>query len=176
MTCRMPCAPRCPTSPTLMTESDRRARAAERACADATEAAVLHGREGEQFRAVVVDHTDKGMAVQLVDLPVLARVTGERAALGDEVAARLESADVHRRCRGVRADLTASLTPPLAPTLVADESGGRSRRWETTAEEGPGSEGQDGGQQPPGVTRGTVPQRTDRPGRASERGKGETVV
>ena len=78
----------------LMTESDRRARAAERACADATEAAVLHGREGEQFRAVVVDHTDKGMAVQLVEVPVLARVTGERAALGDEITARLESADV----------------------------------------------------------------------------------
>jgi hypothetical protein len=44
------------------------------------------------------------------------------------------------------------------------------------AEEGPGSEGQDGGQQPPGATRGTVPQKTDRPGRASDRGKGETVV
>jgi hypothetical protein len=51
-------------------------------------------REGEQFRAVVVDHTDKGMAVQLVEVPVLARVTGERAALGDEITARLESADV----------------------------------------------------------------------------------
>ena len=80
--------------PALMEESDRRARAAERACADATEAAVLHGREGEQFRAVVVDHTDTGMQVQLVDLPVLARVTGDRAPLGGEVSARLESADV----------------------------------------------------------------------------------
>jgi len=31
------------------------------------------------------------------------------------------------------------------------------------AEEGPGSTGQGGGQHPPGETRGTVPQRTDRP-------------
>jgi exoribonuclease R len=83
-----------PDVPALMVESDRRTRAAERACADATEAAVLHGREGEEFRAVVVDHTDKGMEVQLVDVPVLARVTGERASLGSEIAARLESADV----------------------------------------------------------------------------------
>ena len=52
---------------------------------------MLHGREGEQFGAVVVDHTDKGMAVQLVDVPVIARVTGERAALGDEITARLEA-------------------------------------------------------------------------------------
>jgi hypothetical protein len=42
------------------------------------------------------------------------------------------------------------------------------------AEEGPGSTGQGGGQQPPGVTRGTVPQKTDR--RSSGSGKGETVV
>ena len=45
--CRPRGAPDC--SPELMRESDRRARAAERACADATEAAVLHGREGETF-------------------------------------------------------------------------------------------------------------------------------
>ena len=42
------------------------------------------------------------------------------------------------------------------------------------AEEGPGSTGQGGGQHPPGATRGTVPQKTDRP--CSGRGKGETVV
>ena len=41
-----------PELPELMRESDRRARAAERACADATEAAVLHDRAGESFAAV----------------------------------------------------------------------------------------------------------------------------
>ena len=78
----------------LMRDSDRRARTAERACADATEAAVLLGREGQSFGAVVLDHTDKGMEVQLVDLPVIARVTGRRAALGAHVSVRLDLADV----------------------------------------------------------------------------------
>ena len=77
-----------------MRDSDRRARTAERACADATEAAVLRGREGESFGAIVVDHTDKGMEVQLVELPVIARVTGRRAALGAHLSVRLDLADV----------------------------------------------------------------------------------
>ncbi|GGL25862.1 RNB domain-containing ribonuclease [Phycicoccus endophyticus] len=83
-----------PTLTELMTSSDRVARTAERACADATEAAVLTGREGERFAAVVVDHTEKGMEVQLVDLPVLADVRGGRGPLGSAVTVRLESADV----------------------------------------------------------------------------------
>ncbi|MFL6079453.1 MAG: RNB domain-containing ribonuclease [Ornithinibacter sp.] len=77
-----------------MRDSDHRARTAERACADATEAAVLRGREGESFGAVVIDHTDKGMEVQLVGLPVIARVTGRRAALGAHLSVRLDVADV----------------------------------------------------------------------------------
>lgn len=43
-------------------------------------------------------------------------------------------------------------------------------------EERPGSAGQGGGQHPPGVTRGTVPQRTDRRSPLGEAGKGETAV
>ncbi|QIM21091.1 RNB domain-containing ribonuclease [Phycicoccus sp. HDW14] len=78
----------------LMTTSDRTARAAERSCADAAEAAVLTGREGEPFEAVVVDHLEKGMEVQLVDLPVLAKVSGDRGALGSTVTVRLDVADV----------------------------------------------------------------------------------
>ncbi|HEU5456278.1 MAG TPA: RNB domain-containing ribonuclease [Nocardioides sp.] len=78
----------------LMRDSDRRARAAERACADATEAAVLHGREGETFGAIVIDHTDKGMEVQLIDVPVISRVTGPAAALGTNLSVRLDLADV----------------------------------------------------------------------------------
>ena len=77
-----------------MRDSDRRARAVERACTDATEAAVLRRRVGESFGAIVVDHTDKGMQVQLLDLPVIARVTGRRAALGAQVSVRLDLADV----------------------------------------------------------------------------------
>jgi len=83
-----------PLLPALMRDSDRRARAAERACADATEAAVLRGREGESFGAIVIDHTDKGMEVQLVGLPVVARVTGPQATLGTQLSVRLDLADV----------------------------------------------------------------------------------
>ena len=138
---------------------------------------------GSSFGAVVVDHTDKGMEVQLVDLPVLARVTGDRCPAGARVRPgstwpTCAPVTVGRSCDDLTAVPTRDRRGTAGPTLAADESGGRSRRWATTAEEGPGSEGQDGGQQPPGVTRGTVPQRTDRPltGRASGGSKGETVV
>ena len=77
-----------------MRSSDRQARAADRACADATEAAVLHGREGESFDAVVVDEADRGVVVQLVDLPVLTRCKGVKADLGAHVSVRLVRADV----------------------------------------------------------------------------------
>ena len=83
-----------PELPSLMRDSDRTARAAERACADATEAAVLNGREGESFGAIVLDHTEKGMEVQLVDLPVIDLVAGRRAALGSHISVRLDVADV----------------------------------------------------------------------------------
>ncbi|NHA70248.1 RNB domain-containing ribonuclease [Phycicoccus flavus] len=83
-----------PDLPDLMRDSDRVARSAERLCADATEAAVLGDRVGEVLAAVVVDHEEKGMEVQLVDLPVLAKVRGERAELGSGIEVRVEQADV----------------------------------------------------------------------------------
>jgi exoribonuclease R len=83
-----------PLLPALMRDADRTARTAERACADAAEAAVLTGREGERFGAVVVDHTENGIEVRLVDLPVLARVAGDRVPLGTTTELRLERADV----------------------------------------------------------------------------------
>ncbi len=83
-----------PGLPDLMRASDHRARAAERACADATEAAVLHGRVGEVFDAVVVDRSETGLDVQLVDLPVLARLAGPRSGLGASVRVTVVRADV----------------------------------------------------------------------------------
>lgn len=82
-----------PALPELMRDSDRRAGAAERMCADAVEAAVLSPRVGESFSAVVVDRDDRGLDVQLLDVPVVARATGQ-AELGTTVDVRLESADV----------------------------------------------------------------------------------
>ena len=82
-----------PGLPELMKDSDRRAGAADRLCADAVEAAVLQPRVGETFEAVVVDRDERGVEVQLLEVPVLARAKGE-AELGASVSVRLESADV----------------------------------------------------------------------------------
>lgn len=82
-----------PTLPDLMTASDRQARAVDRASLDAVEAAALTARVGEVFDAVVVDASDKGLEVQLTDLPVLADTQG-RAELAAHVRVRLVSARV----------------------------------------------------------------------------------
>ncbi|MGL4743252.1 MAG: RNB domain-containing ribonuclease [Dermatophilaceae bacterium] len=83
-----------PLLPGLMRDSGRRVGAAERACTDAAEAAVLSRRVGEEFAAVVVDHTERGMEVQLAEVPVLALLTGPRAGLGAMVRARLAEVDI----------------------------------------------------------------------------------
>jgi exoribonuclease R len=83
-----------PTLPALMTHADRRTRAVERAGNDAVQAAILFGRVGETFTAVVVDVEQQGRSiVQLTDLPILAEAEGE-AHLGAEVTVRVESADI----------------------------------------------------------------------------------
>ena len=60
------------------------------------------------------------------------------------------------RCRGPHQPLNG---PILFPRMSWPGGRGSLRG----VEEGPGSAGQGGGQHPPGATRGTVPQRTDRP-------------
>lgn len=82
-----------PTLPEIMKESDRTAGTAERMCADAVEAAVLTPRVGETFSAVVVDRDDRGLEIQLLDIPVVARAKGD-GELGATVDVRLDSADV----------------------------------------------------------------------------------
>ncbi|MFC7488229.1 RNB domain-containing ribonuclease [Knoellia sp. CPCC 206453] len=82
-----------PTIPEIMKESARRAGSAERMCADAVEAAVLQPRVGQAFDAVVVERDDRGLEVQLLELPVIVRAKGE-AELGASVSVRLESVDL----------------------------------------------------------------------------------
>jgi exoribonuclease R len=85
-----------PALPEAMAASDRQARAVERACTDAVEAAVLERRVGEVFDAVVVDRQERGgVVVQIADPAVGAKATGE-ADLGDRVRVRLVEADVMR--------------------------------------------------------------------------------
>jgi VacB/RNase II family 3'-5' exoribonuclease len=83
-----------PELPGLMQESDRRARAVERACTDAVEAAELQHRVGEVFDAVVVDESGKNaLLLQVTDPAVSAPADGE-AELGDRVRAELVEADI----------------------------------------------------------------------------------
>jgi exoribonuclease R len=67
-----------PLLPPAMSAADRLAGEVERQCLDAVEVAVLAGREGHVFDAIVVsaDRSGEGGRVQLLDPPVLARCTG----------------------------------------------------------------------------------------------------
>lgn len=76
-----------------MNAADAREGAIERAVLDLAEAALLHGREGEVFRAVVTERDEKGARLQLCDAPVVTRVDTRSVAGGDEVQVRLLSAD-----------------------------------------------------------------------------------
>jgi exoribonuclease R len=90
-----------PELPALMTASDRRTRAVERAVLDAVEAWLLHGREGASFSAVVVDADNgptSGKGTVVLDEPaVRARCTGAGLTPGTRVRVRLAEADVTAR-------------------------------------------------------------------------------
>jgi exoribonuclease R len=86
-----------PGLPERMAESDRRASALERECVNLMEAAVLRGREGEVFDAVVIDVKEKGGGtVQIRDPAVRAACAGE-VPIGEAVSVRLVEADVRTR-------------------------------------------------------------------------------
>jgi exoribonuclease R len=94
------------TLPEVMAASDRQARAVERACTDAVEAAILQHRVGEAFDAVVVDRSERGdLVVQLTEPAVSAKAGGE-AEPGTRVRVRLAEADIARRT--VRFDVVPS--------------------------------------------------------------------
>ena len=82
-----------PLLPDLMDEADDRARAVERACVTAVEAAVLVDRVGERLPGVVVDGLRDGVLVQLTEPPVSGAARGT-ARLGTEVLVEVVSADV----------------------------------------------------------------------------------
>lgn len=82
-----------PLLPEFMANGDRKARAVERACVEAMEAAVLADRIGEEFEAVVVDVTEKkDSMIHLTEPAVIAKAYGE-AELGSAVRVRLTEAD-----------------------------------------------------------------------------------
>lgn len=77
----------------VMNAADARQGGIERAVLDLAESALLAGRAGNVFRAIVTERDEKGARVQLADHPVIARVDTHGVAAGDEVQLRLLSAD-----------------------------------------------------------------------------------
>lgn len=83
--------------PATMAKADARDGQIERAVIDLAEAAVLSGREGETFGAVVTDIGDNGTRIQLCDVPVVARVAAHGVVPGTRIEVRLDAADpLHR--------------------------------------------------------------------------------
>jgi exoribonuclease R len=81
----------------VMDKAQARSGQVERAVVDLAEAAMLVGREGDDFEAVVTDLGETGARIQLCDLPIVARTVARRVQPGERVVVRLESADPVRR-------------------------------------------------------------------------------
>jgi exoribonuclease R len=81
------------TLPDIMRTTDGLASSVQRQCTDATEAAVLSSRVGQDFDGVIVEQTNKGDLVQLLDPAVVAHAQGPGQP-GDAVRARLTKADL----------------------------------------------------------------------------------
>lgn len=79
--------------PKVMARADALSGQVERAVIDLAEAAMLKGREGEQFDAVVTDVDERGTRMQLCDLPVVTRIVAHKVAPGDALTVALVSAD-----------------------------------------------------------------------------------
>ena len=84
----------------VMGKADARAGPVERAVVDLAEAAILAGREGQSFAAVVTQLDTAGTRIQLCDLPVVARTTAHGVHPGDPITVRLDTADPARRLVG----------------------------------------------------------------------------
>ena len=91
--------------PAVMAAAEEKAGQIDRAVLDLAEAAMLQGREGTHFSAVVTDLDDRGARIQLTDLAVVSRVDGKGALPGDTITVQLVSADVaHRQVKFQRID------------------------------------------------------------------------
>lgn len=83
--------------PAVMAQAEEKAGEVDRAILDLAEAAILEGREGDHFAAVVTDIDDRGARIHLPDPPVVSRIDGQGAMPGDSITVELVSADVAKR-------------------------------------------------------------------------------
>lgn len=79
--------------PEVMARADALGARIERAAIDLAEAVLLGGREGESFEAVATEVDDRGVRIQLRDLPVVARVAAGGVAAGEGLQVTLVEAD-----------------------------------------------------------------------------------
>ncbi len=79
--------------PKIMARADARANQIDRAVIDLAETVMLDGREGESFAAVVTDVDERGVRMQLCDLPVVTRIKAHQVQSGDELRVKLIDAD-----------------------------------------------------------------------------------
>ncbi len=86
--------------PKVMARADALGGRIERAAVDLAEVALLQGREGETFPAIITDMDERGARIQLRDLPVVARIAAPDTMPGDALNVRLDEADIgHRLAR-----------------------------------------------------------------------------
>ncbi|MBN9192650.1 RNB domain-containing ribonuclease [Microbacterium sp.] len=83
-----------PALPRIMGRSDTLAARLDAAAVDRVEAALLTGREGDEFSAVVVGHRGDGARVQIAHPPVAIKVAGVTARPGATVRLRLVRTDI----------------------------------------------------------------------------------
>ncbi|MES2288498.1 MAG: RNB domain-containing ribonuclease [Pseudomonadota bacterium] len=82
--------------PAVMARSGALGGQISRAVVDLAEAVMLHGSEGQVFPAVVTDIDERGVRIQLQDMPVVARLKGTLDP-GARIRVKLVAADVDRR-------------------------------------------------------------------------------
>lgn len=80
--------------PEAMRSSHKKARELERRTVDLMEAALLEGRVGETFRAIVVESGAKSGTVQLCDPPIVANCATPALPLGEVIDVTLDVADL----------------------------------------------------------------------------------
>lgn len=83
--------------PKVMARADGHAAQITRAVIDLAEAVMLDGRENEIFPAVVTDVNERGIRLQLGDLPVVANLAADGLQPGEAIKVRLISADPENR-------------------------------------------------------------------------------
>lgn len=83
--------------PEVMERADALGGQVERAIIDLAEAVMLQGREGQVFPGIVTDVDERGVRIQLRDLPVVARVSARGVEPGDDLRVKLTAAKPDQR-------------------------------------------------------------------------------